>query len=87
MKNSRPYINFQSPTAEVFLEIAANRHVICSDYHENTMPETAFLRAQIAPKSLSAGALVQSVSVFSLAVFLWALLPEIKWMMMMMVAQ
>jgi len=28
--------------------------------------------------------LVQSVSVFSLAVFLWALLPEIKWMMMMM---
>jgi len=27
--------------------------------------------------------LVQSVSVFSLAVFLWALLPEIKWMMMM----
>ena len=26
--------------------------------------------------------LVQSVSVFSLAVFLWALLPEIKWMMM-----
>jgi len=27
--------------------------------------------------------LVQSVSVFSLAVFLWALMPEIKWMMMM----
>ena len=26
---------------------------------------------------------VQSISVFSLAVFLWALLPEIKWMMMM----
>jgi len=25
-----------------------------------------------------------TVSVFSLAVFLWALLPEIKWMMMMM---
>ena len=29
--------------------------------------------------------LVQSISVFSLAVFLWALLPEIKWMMMMMI--
>ena len=28
--------------------------------------------------------LVQSVSVFSLAVFIWALLPELKWMMMMM---
>ena len=28
--------------------------------------------------------LVQSISVFSLAVFLLALLPEIKWMMMMM---
>jgi len=27
--------------------------------------------------------LVQSISVFSLGVFLWALLPEIKWMMMM----
>jgi len=25
--------------------------------------------------------LVQSISVFSLAVFLWALLPEINWMM------
>jgi len=31
-------------------------HVICSNYHENTMPETDFLGAQIAPKSLSAGA-------------------------------
>jgi len=29
--------------------------------------------------------LVQSISVFSLAVFLLALLPEIKWMMMMMI--
>ena len=29
--------------------------------------------------------LVQSVSVFSFAVFLWALLSEIKWMMMMMI--
>jgi len=28
---------------------------------------------------------VQFVSVFSLAVFLWALLPEIKWMMMMII--
>jgi len=28
--------------------------------------------------------LVQAVSVSSLAVFLWALLPEIKWMIMMM---
>ena len=28
---------------------------MCSNYHENTMPETAFLGAQIAPKSLSAG--------------------------------
>jgi len=28
--------------------------------------------------------LVQSVSVFSLAVFLWALMPEITWIMMMM---
>jgi len=28
--------------------------------------------------------LVQSVSVFSLAVFLWSLLPEIKWMMKIM---
>ena len=28
--------------------------------------------------------LVQSISIFSLTVFLWALLPEIKWMMMMM---
>ena len=27
-----------------------------SNYHENTMPETAFLGAEIAPKSLSAGA-------------------------------
>jgi len=27
--------------------------------------------------------LVQSISVFLLAAFLWALLPEIKWMMMM----
>ena len=27
--------------------------------------------------------LVQSISVFLLAVFLWALLPEIKWMMKM----
>jgi len=60
MKNSRPYINFQSPTAEVFLKIAAKRHVICSNYHENTMPETAFLGAQIAPKSLSAGASPQT---------------------------
>jgi len=31
----------------------ANRHVICSNYHKNTMPETAFLGAQIVPKSLS----------------------------------
>ena len=35
-------------------------HVICSNYHENTMPETAFLGAQIAPKSLSAGASPQT---------------------------
>jgi len=28
--------------------------------HENTMPETAFLDAQIAPKSLSAGASTQT---------------------------
>ena len=28
--------------------------------------------------------LVQSISVFLLAVFLWALLPEIKWMMIIM---
>jgi len=41
--------------------IAANRHVICSNYHENTMPETAFLGAQIAPKSLSAGASPQTL--------------------------
>jgi len=27
--------------------------------------------------------LIQSVSVFSLVVFVWALLPEIKWVMMM----
>jgi len=40
--------------------VAFIRHVICSNYHENTMPETAFLGAQIAPKSLSAGASPQT---------------------------
>jgi len=42
------------------LKIPANRHLICSNYHENTIPVTAFLSAQIAPESLSAGASPQT---------------------------
>jgi len=34
--------------------------ISCSNYHGNIMPETAFLGAQIAPKSLSAGASPQT---------------------------